>query len=288
MTATAGQPAAAGRPSGAPVLEARGIEVRFGGLKALSGVDISVSAGAITGLVGPNGAGKTTLFAVLSGLRRADAGTVLLGGVDVTRASPQTRAHAGFARTFQQPELFWGLDVREPLVLAYRARHARSRLWADAFTFGALRRPVAGEDERVDGLLKVLSLTDVAYRPVGSLPLGTSRLVEVGRALATSPTTLLLDEPLAGLDSYEADRLADTLQRVVADEGTGMLLVEHDVAMVLTSCAQIYVLDFGVLIAQGPPETIRTDPRVRTAYLGDEEFGVPGPTDESSNGEDAA
>jgi ABC-type branched-subunit amino acid transport system ATPase component len=273
MTISAANTSPTATPS-APVLEAREVVVRFGGVTALAGVGVAVAPGAITGLVGPNGAGKTTLFAVLSGLRRADAGTVRLGGHDVTTATPQARARLGLARTFQQPELFGGLNVREHLVLAYRGRHARSRLWTDAFTAGALRRRNPREDQRVDFLLDVLRLGEVAYQPVGSLPLGTSRLVEVGRALATSPTALLLDEPLAGLGSHEVGRLTDALARAVAEEGTGMLLVEHDVATVLSVCRHIYVLDFGVLIAQGPPEQIRDDPRVRVAYLGDEEFDV--------------
>ncbi|UIX29264.1 ABC transporter ATP-binding protein [Streptomyces sp. GQFP] len=255
-----------------PVLEARDIGMRFGGVTALQGVDLTVMPGAVTGLVGPNGAGKTTMFAVLSGLLRTATGTVVLGGHDVTSATPQARARLGLARTFQQPELFLGLSVREHLVLAYRARHARARLWTDAFTGGALRRPDPKEQQRVDSLLETLMLVDVAHHPVGSLPLGTSRLVEVGRALATSPTALLLDEPLAGLDTYEVARLAQALQRAVAEEGTGMLLVEHDVAMVLSLCRHIYVLDFGELIAQGTPAEIRTDPQVKAAYLGDEEF----------------
>ncbi|MEU4245333.1 ABC transporter ATP-binding protein [Actinoplanes sp. NPDC026619] len=254
----------------APVLEARGVSVHFGGIKALQGVDVAVAPGAITGLVGPNGAGKTTLFGVLSGLLRPTAGTVRLKDHDVTTASAQTRARKGLARTFQQPELFLGLTVREHLTLAYRSTHHRSRLWTDAFTAGGLRRPDTDETARVDFLLDVLFLGGVADQPVGSLPLGTSRLVEVGRALATSPAALLLDEPLAGLDSYEVDKLAAALRRAVAEEGTGMLLVEHDVSMVLSVCRRIYVLDFGVLLAEGTPQQIRDDPKVRVAYLGDE------------------
>jgi branched-chain amino acid transport system ATP-binding protein len=271
----------AGDTAAAAVLEARDVGVRFGGITALQGVDVAVMPGAVTGLVGPNGAGKTTLFAVLSGLLRTGTGTVRLNGRDVTSETPQARARLGLARTFQQPELFLGLSVREHLVLAYRSRHTRSRIWTDAFTAGALRRADRKETQRVDFLLDILLLGEVAEHPVGSLPLGTSRLVEVGRALATSPTTLLLDEPLAGLDSYEVDKLADALRRTVAEEGIGMLLVEHDVAMVLSICRHIYVLDFGVLIAQGPPSVIRANPQVRVAYLGDEDFDIAGDADAS-------
>lgn len=253
------------------VLSATGVSVRFAGLAALQGVDIAVTRGSIVGLVGPNGAGKTTLFGVLSGLRKPDAGTVHLMGTDVTDASTQARARMGLARTFQQPELFRGLTVREHLVLAYRARNAPRRVWRDAFTGGSLRRPSQRENERVDALLDMLQLGDAAHRVAAALPLGTTRLVEVGRALATSPAVMLLDEPVAGLGSREVDRLVQTLRRIVDEEGTAILLVEHDVATVLNLSSRIFVLDFGVMIAAGTPQQIRSDPRVRAAYLGDDE-----------------
>jgi ABC-type branched-subunit amino acid transport system ATPase component len=250
-------------------LAADRVTVRFGGLVALSDVSVDVAPGTITGLVGPNGAGKSTLFSVLSGLRRPDAGAVRLAGQDVTGRTPQARSRTGLARSFQQPELFPQLTVREHLVLGYRSRHARSRLWQDLFLAGSLRPSPAGETARVDALLELLSLTDVAGQPAAMLPLGTSRIVEVGRALATSPSVLLLDEPLSGLDVGEAERLAAALRHVVDHEGLAMLLVEHDVAMVLSLSSFIYVLDFGVVIAGGSPEDIRADARVRDAYLGD-------------------
>jgi ABC-type branched-subunit amino acid transport system ATPase component len=252
-----------------PALAADRVTVCFGGLVALNDVSVEVAPGTITGLVGPNGAGKSTLFGVLSGLRHPDAGAVRLAGVDVTGRTPQARARMGLARSFQQPELFPLLTVREHLVLAYRSRHARSRLWQDLFLAGSLRPPSAGETARVGALLELLSLTDVAGQPAAVLPLGTSRIVEVGRALAISPSVLLLDEPLSGLDVGEAGRLAAALRHVVDHEGVAMLLVEHDVAMVLSLSSFIYVLDFGAVIAGGTPEDIRADARVRAAYLGD-------------------
>jgi ABC-type branched-subunit amino acid transport system ATPase component len=253
----------------APAFEARDVVVRFGGVTALDGVSISVPPASLVGLVGPNGAGKTTLFSVCSGLLKPNAGQVYIGGVDVTDASPQDRARRGLARTFQQPELFMGLTVREHLVLAYRARHRRSRLWKDMITPGSLRKPERAETERVQHLLELLSLVDIADVPVEVLPFGTTRLVEVGRALATSPSLVLLDEPSAGLDQWESERLADALRRTVDDEHLSMLLVEHDVAMVLSLSSYVFVLDFGELLAAGPPEIIRRDPRVKAAYLGE-------------------
>jgi ABC-type branched-subunit amino acid transport system ATPase component len=266
-TVTLGQ----GTASSEALLSASGVSVSFGGLKALSDVSVNVPKGTIIGLVGPNGAGKSTLFGVLSGLLRPNTGRVRLTGTDVTTASAQSRARMGLARTFQQPELFMGLTVREHLVLAYRVRHARSRLWKDIFTGASLRRPGTDEKARVDGLLDLLSLTEVSGHLADALPLGTSRLLEVGRALATSPLVVLLDEPLSGLDVHEAERLAAALRRTVSEEKVSLLLVEHDVGMVLSLSNHIYVLDFGVLIAEGPPEQIRVDPQVRAAYLGDEE-----------------
>lgn len=255
---------------GTPLLEARDVTVRFGGLVALNGVNLSVPPSSLVGLVGPNGAGKSTLFGVCSGLLKPNRGTVLLDGHDVTGASAQTRAHLGLARTFQQPELFMGLTVREHLTLAYRARNARRRLWSDMFLAGGFRRSGSDERDRVDAMLKVLSLKSIADEVVDTLPLGTSRLVEVGRALASGPKVVLLDEPMSGLDAHEGAQLAEALARSVSDEGISLLLVDHDVPTVLTLCSRIYVLEFGQLIAEGTPDEIRNNAAVRAAYLGDD------------------
>jgi ABC-type branched-subunit amino acid transport system ATPase component len=253
----------------APLLEAKGVVVRFGGITALNEVSITVPPSSLIGLVGPNGAGKSTMFAVCSGLQRPNRGRVYLMGEDVTEASPQVRARLGLARTFQHPEMFFGLTVREHLVLAYRVRSARSRLWKDMFDAGGFRRPRSPEKEYVDMLLELLSLQDVADSLVDALPLGITRQVEVGRALANGPQVVLLDEPLSGLDANETSRLAASLDRIVKKWGTSLLLVEHDISTVLRLCSHIFVLDFGQLIAEGPPEAIRTNTSVKSAYLGD-------------------
>jgi ABC-type branched-subunit amino acid transport system ATPase component len=265
-----------------PVLAATGITVRFGGLVALSDVGIEVPPGTIVGLVGPNGAGKSTLFAVLSGLLRPATGRVQLLGMDVTNASPQLRAQQGMARTFQQPELFLGMTVRDHVVLAHRVRFERKRLWSDLVNPRSLLAPASSENEAVDSLLEMLDLTHVAHATVGSLPLGTSRLVEIARALATRPAVLLLDEPLSGLDIRESENLASVFRRVVQnrDQPVSLLMVEHDVATVLSLSSRIFVLDFGQLIASGTPAEIRNNAAVRSAYLGDEDLEP----DPSSNG----
>ena len=266
-------PIVADHAEATPSLAATGVTLRFGGLSALSEVSLAVPARSIVGLVGPNGAGKTTMLGVLSGLLRPNGGRVWLRGEDVTDASPQTRARRGLARTFQQPELFMGLTVREHLVLAHRVRAARSRLWRDMVDSRSSVATSRAENERVDQLLELLRLTRVAKAPVAAMPLGLSRLVEVGRALASDPHLLLLDEPLSGLDIKASENLLSVFRRVVEQDARGLSLVvvEHDVAAVLALSSKVFVLDFGECIAAGTPEEIRNDPAVRAAYLGDDE-----------------
>jgi ABC-type branched-subunit amino acid transport system ATPase component len=207
----------------------------------------------------------------VSGLLRPNAGEVFLDGRRVTGMSAAKRARLGLARTFQQLELFMGLTVREHVVLGYRVRNERNRLWSDLFTAGALHKDSTDEKDRVNYLVDLLGLTSVANTPAASLPLGTARRVEVGRALATGPSVVLLDEPSSGLDAHETAQLGSALRRVVDEEKVSMLLVEHDVAMVLGLSSSVTVLDFGLCIAQGTPDMIRNDPAVRAAYLGDDE-----------------
>jgi branched-chain amino acid transport system ATP-binding protein len=247
------------------------VTVRFGGLVALSDVSLRVPPASIVGLVGPNGAGKTTLFGVLSGLLRPQEGDVFLSGQRVTRSAPSKRARLGLARTFQQLELFMGLTVREHIVLGYRVRNQRRRLWSDLVTAGSLHPRTADEQGRVNHLIDLLDLRSVADTAASVLPLGTARRVEVARALATGPSIVLLDEPSSGLDGHETAQLGGALRTVVDQERISLLLVEHDVAMVLGLSSEVAVLDFGVRIAYGTPDEIRNDPAVRAAYLGDDE-----------------
>jgi ABC-type branched-subunit amino acid transport system ATPase component len=253
------------------LLAARGVSVKFGGVVALNRVGLDVAAGTITGVVGPNGAGKSTLFAVLSGLLKPDEGHVLLRGRDISSASAAARARAGMARTFQQPQLFAGLTVRQHLQLAYRMRFSRRRLWRDLLS--PRISPVSDADgdelDRCVQLLELLGIAPYADGSVLGLPLGVSRLVEVGRALASSPAIVLLDEPLAGLDSMASQRLIERLRDAVRAESATLLLVDHDFEAIAQLCRTIFVLDFGVVIASGPPAVIRELPEVQVAYLGD-------------------
>jgi branched-chain amino acid transport system ATP-binding protein len=266
--------AASAAAADTPVIEARNVTMRFGGLIALSDVSISVPTASIIGLVGPNGAGKTTLFGVLSGLLRPQEGDVFLMGRRVTHASPSKRARLGLARTFQQLELFLGLTVREHITLAYRVRRERNRLWSDLVTAGSLHPTSEAERQRVEQLLDLLALQGVADTAASALPLGFARRVEVARALATEPSVVLLDEPSSGLDIAETAQLASALRTVVDEERVSLLLVEHDVAMVLGLSLEVAVLDFGVRIAYGTPDEIRSNDAVRAAYLGDDEAVV--------------
>lgn len=250
-----------------PLLDAQAITVQFGGVVALDGVDFAADAGAVTGLVGPNGAGKTTLFGVLSGLLRPKSGRVVLAETDVTRASPQRRTRLGLARTFQRLELFGEMTVREHLVVAHRVHHRRDRtLLRDLLGFGS--RPTPDEGEAVDSILSLLALDAVADQPVVLLPLGTGRIVEIARALATQPRIVLLDEPTSGLDVHETDQVAKALQMAGDKRGVAFVVVEHDVELVLQISEAVTVLDFGRVIAGGSPADIRASAEVQAAYLG--------------------
>jgi branched-chain amino acid transport system ATP-binding protein len=255
------------------------VTVRFGGVVACNNVSLTVPPSSIVGLVGPNGAGKSTLFSVLSGLRRPNTGTVHLDGVDVTKMSAQNRARRGLARTFQHPEMFTELTVREHVVLAHRISSKRSRVWTDMVTGRGFLPPDKDEAERIELVIDGLGLGDVANRPVAGLSLGTTRLVELARALALAPKVLLLDEPSSGLDAQETEQVINVFQRTVELANVSILIVEHDVDMVLRLCSYINVLDFGVKIGEGTPEEIRNNDVVRAAYLGDENPPEPAAAD---------
>jgi len=250
------------------ILSGTQISVNFRGLKALQQVDIRVPEGAITGLVGPNGAGKSTLLGVLSGDVVAQQGTVRLGGKDVSGLAPEVRVRRGLARTFQLPQLFDELTVREHLTLPRRLAQAPSRAWSDPLT-GRFLQPDVAEDHEVDALLASLGLEHVAGTPAGALPLGLSRLVEIARAAATHPKVILLDEPFSGLNPAESRLLSEALANISKAQDIALVLVEHDVEVVFGLSERVFVLDFGVLIAEGTPAEIRRNPAVRSAYLGD-------------------
>jgi branched-chain amino acid transport system ATP-binding protein len=237
------------------LLEVRGATVRFGGHVAVNNVDLDVPAGSITGLIGPNGAGKTTTFNVITGLQETVSGRVNLDGKDLTGSKAHLRARAGIARTFQRLEVFGSLTARENIQTAAEIRRSWSR-----------DRSVDIATE-VNGLLERIGIAAVADERVDSMPTGLARLVELGRALATRPKVLLLDEPASGLDEGESDSFAELLVEL-AGEGMAVLLVEHDVQLVMRVCDFIHVLDFGAILATGTPSEIQHNSAVVEAYLG--------------------
>ena len=237
------------------VLEVRGANVRFGGHAAVRDVDLECDAGQITGLIGPNGAGKTTTFNVITGLQDTVSGRVLLHGKDIAHLKAHARARRGIARTFQRLEVFGSLTAVENVQTAAEIR----RSWSRDRSIDPRREAMA--------ILERVGIRSVAHERVDALPTGLARLVELGRALATRPTVLLLDEPASGLDESESDDFAQLLLEL-ADEGMAILLVEHDVQLVMKVCSLIHVLDFGAILAVGTPAEIQQDQVVLDAYLG--------------------
>jgi ABC-type branched-subunit amino acid transport system ATPase component len=248
-------------------LELFDITVRFGGLTAVDQVSLVARAGEVTGLIGPNGAGKTTIFNATTGVVPVSSGTVQLAGRRIDGLSTAARAELGLGRTFQRMELFDSMTVRENVALGPEMRQAGRRTWTHLFAPAAERRVV---HERTDEALAVCGLAGVADLRTGELSTGQRRLVELARAFASRFDLLLLDEPSSGLDPLETGRFIEVLQSMVATYGTGLLVVEHDIALVRELCTSLYVLDFGKLIAGGPAREVLGSEIVRAAYLGSE------------------
>jgi branched-chain amino acid transport system ATP-binding protein len=244
------------------LLEVEGLTVSFGGVAAVDHVSLDVSEGELVALIGPNGAGKTTFIDAVTGFVKA-RGTVRFAGRSLGGMPPHRRARAGLARTFQSLELFEDLSVVENLLIT--AEHPR---WSSVVRDLVLPRTPAGARHHVDRVLDLLELGHVADSPVTELSLGERKLVTVARALAARPRMVLLDEPAAGLDSHESGVLGARLRRVVRG-GTTIVLVDHDMGLVMGVCDLVHVLEFGRLIASGPPRAIQDDPRVIRAYLGE-------------------
>lgn len=244
------------------------VGVRFGGVSALDGVSLRVAPGEICGLIGANGAGKTTLFDVISGVRIPDSGRVELHGRDITRSSPHRRARSGLRRTFQRVQVFGWLSVEDNLVVASEWHGGGGGVVADLVSLPSRRRRERDRRTRASEVLDACGLSAVRESPAAGLPIGTARLVELGRALVDEPTMLLLDEPASGLDAHEAERFAALVRRTRDERGTSVLLVEHDVGFVMAHCDRVVVLHLGRVLAEGTPDEIRDDPAVREAYLG--------------------
>jgi ABC-type branched-subunit amino acid transport system ATPase component/branched-subunit amino acid ABC-type transport system permease component len=252
-------------PPAPMTLEVDGLVVGFGGLIAVDGLSLTAAPGRITGLIGPNGAGKTTVFNACSGLVTPRSGKIRLSGRNVTRLPAAARARTGLGRTFQQMELFDSLSVLDNVLVGFEASKAGGGIYSQV---------IARRGERQQGLalarslLELCGLTGLDNAQVGALSTGQRRLVELARCLAGPFSVLLLDEPSSGLDHRETETFGQILKRVVAERGVGILLVEHDMALVMDVCDDIYVMDFGTRIFAGTPDQVRSSPVVRAAYLG--------------------
>jgi ABC-type branched-subunit amino acid transport system ATPase component len=246
-------------------LEVTELTIRFGGLTAVDALSLRAPRGQITGLIGPNGAGKSTTFNACTGLLAPSSGRVAFDGTDVTSMRPERRAQLGLGRTFQRMDLFWSVSVEANVALGREARLAGGSPLRHLLCPGRERAEIEGATaEAID----LCGLGPIADRPVAGLSTGQRRLVELARAIAGGFDVLLLDEPSSGLDPAETRAFAEILLHLAGDRGTGILLVEHDMELVMSCCAHIHVIDFGVHIFEGSPAETQASPDVRRAYLG--------------------
>jgi len=250
-----------------------GLNISFGGLRAVDRVSFGVAQGAIFSIIGPNGAGKTTIFNCISGLYKPDSGSIMFKGEDIIGLKPHKIAQKGIARTFQNIELFSRMTTMENLMLG-RHIHMKTNVWTGATFFRrgskAAREEIAHR-ERVEGIIDLLDLQSARNQFVGGLPYGTQKLIELGRALALEPQLLLLDEPSAGMNSEEKQDLVFWIKDIQDELGVTILLIEHDMKMVMDISDLILAINFGKPITEGTPETVQRHPEVLKAYLGEDE-----------------
>ena len=250
------------------VLEVQGVVMTFGGLMALSDLNFKVRRGMIKAIIGPNGAGKTTLFNVITGSFPPTQGTVTFNGRPIHHLKAHKIANRGISRTFQTVELFGNMTVLENVMLGCYSR-IRTSFMASGFVLPRSRRKEKRIQESALKILKFIGLADKFKDPAGSLPLGEQKLLEIGRALASEPELICLDEPAAGLNETET-HVASSLIKAINAKGITVLLVEHDMKVVMNISDEILVLNYGQKIAEGPPEDIRNNLTVIEAYLGGE------------------
>lgn len=253
--------------SPAPLLELRDLNLSFAGVRALRDMNLTVPRGSLCAIIGPNGAGKTSLFNCVSGSYRPQRGRVLFDGVDITGDSPDSIARRGVARMFQNLLLFEHMTVLDNLMLG-RHHLYQTRAWHDLFWTPQMRREEIRHREKVEEIIEFLALERYRKSPVGVLPYGVLKRVELGRALAMEPQLLLLDEPAAGLNQEETEDMARFMIDIKEVLGVTQVLIEHELRFVFDLVDQVSVLDFGEKIAEGAPSEVQRDPAVAAAYMG--------------------
>lgn len=249
-------------------LEVKDISISFGGLKAVDSFNITIKKGELVGLIGPNGAGKTTVFNIITGIYKQDKGSILINGIDITNKNTHERVNYGIARTFQNIRLFKKMTVLDNVKVAYNYRMSYN-LFDSIFRTKRFQKEEEIVEQKALEKLKFLGLDDLKDELASNLPYGKQRKLEIARALITEPSLLCLDEPAAGMNPSETSELMNTIEKIKNELGITILLIEHDMKLVMGICDKIEVLNFGKVIAYGDKETIKNDPEVIKAYLGE-------------------
>ncbi|GAB4170314.1 MAG: ABC transporter ATP-binding protein [Thalassobaculales bacterium] len=249
------------------VLSVADIELRFGGVKALNRIGFGVNRGEVLAIIGPNGAGKSSMLNVINGFYKPQAGTIRFAGREMAAMDPHFAAKNGIARTFQNIALFKGMSTLDNLMTGRLLKMDVGFFW-QCLHFGPARREELAHREAVEKVIDFLEIQAIRRTPVGRLPYGLQKRVELGRALAMEPSILLLDEPMAGMNVEEKQDMCRFVLEVNQEFGTTIILIEHDMGVVMDISDRVVVLDYGRKIADGPPDEVRADQQVIDAYLG--------------------